>query len=451
LAQSKRNMAKFLCLLALTGLAAGAPKALRVSSANGQDAVLSSILVTLQPQIDNAIARALGESTLTVTKTQKSVGPVAFSGSLGNGNYQGAYGSKQSSFTSSYGTSSGNANSASTAAKHSGSVAHGSRHFQTAGLGGVVYGDSESTQATQAAQAGQVSSFIGNQQSTNSFAQQGISSQSASVSASQQKNVVQGVMTALAPSIQAAVQAALLNLQQQQSTASTSTFTTGSQQTSGLSTSQVSGTSTVSASQQVSAAEEQSLVLRIIEVLKPSITTSVRRALASRIQTVQVVQRPVSVSQQSFGANQQLFGSNQQSSFGTSSSSSLNTQSSSASSSSSANSSRLVAQIIAALQPSIALSVQEALDASRVSSTQTISSQGFNSGFNSQAVNTGFNSQSSSSSGSSNLSSGSISSGSVSSGSLSAGSLSSIFGNGEVSNVKVQRPGFSYEYNTETK
>merc|ERR1712198_748092 len=75
----------------------------------------------------------------------------------------------------------------------------------------------------------------------------------------------------------------LLKLQQQQSSVSTSTFTTGSPQTSGLSTSQVSGSSTVSASQQVSAAEEQAIVLRIIEVLTPSITSSVRRALASRV------------------------------------------------------------------------------------------------------------------------------------------------------------------------
>jgi len=438
-------MAKFLCLLALSGLAAGAPQALRVSSANGQDAILSGIMVTLQPQIDAAIASALGQGSLTVTKTQRTVGPVQISGSLGaNGNYQGSFGSKKTSYTSSYGSSSGNSNSVNAAANRGAAVAHGSRHFQTAGLGGVVYGDNAANQVQQ------TTGFTSNKQTFNTVAASPvISTQSAGAAVSQQ-NLVQGVMTALTPSIQAAVQAALLKLQQQQSSVSTSTFTTGSQQTSGLSTSQVSGSSTVSASQQVSAAEEQAIVLRIIEVLTPSITSSVRRALASRVQTVQVVQKPVSVSQQSFGSNQQsTFGANQQSSFG-STSSTFNSQASSGSSSSSANSSKLVAQIIAALQPSISLSVQEALDASRVSSTQTVSSQGFNSGFNSQAVNSGFTSQSSQSSSSSSGSSN-FNSGSVSSGTLSSGSLSSIFGNGEVSNVKVQRPGFSYEYNTETK
>merc|ERR1712211_116209 len=128
-------------------------------------------------------------------------------------------------------------------------------------------------------------------------------------------------MIALAPSIEAAVQAALLNLRQQQSSVSSSSFSAGnqqnsasfsagsSQQTSGSFSagSQQSSGFSVSATQQVSAAEEQALVLRIIEVLTPTITTSVRRALASRVQSVQTVQvqAPAAVSQQNFAANQQ--------------------------------------------------------------------------------------------------------------------------------------------------
>jgi len=180
----------------------------------------------------------------------------------------------------------------------------------------------------------------------------------------------------------------------------------------------------------VSSAEEQAIVLRIIEVLTPSITNSVRKALASRVQTVQVqtVQAPVvAVSQQNFAANQQA-------SFGSSVSSSANQQasygsSSSSSSSSSVNSSKLVAQIIAALQPSIAVSVQDALDAQ--SQAFNAQSQAFNSqnqAFNSQSQS--FNTQSASSSGS-----------------LSSESLSGIFGNGGVHNVKIETPEYNIEYN----
>merc|ERR1712058_17383 len=80
---------------------------------------------------------------------------------------------------------------------------------------------------------------------------------------------------------------------------------------------------------------------------------------------------------------------------------------------SSADYSSLVAQIIAALRPSIALSVQEALEASRVTTTQvtSVNQGGFNANaFGSSGSSTSSSFQgSSSSSGSSGSSSGSVS------------------------------------------
>merc|ERR1712212_1027310 len=89
-----------------------------------------------------------------------------------------------------------------------------------------------------------------------------------------------GVMTALIPSVEAAVQAALL--QMKQSSVSSSAFQAG-QQTSG--STQVTGVTTVTETS-ISATEENALIARIIKVLTPSITTSVRKALALRVQSV---------------------------------------------------------------------------------------------------------------------------------------------------------------------
>merc|ERR1711872_923644 len=140
----------------------------------------------------------------------------------------------------------------------------------------------------------------------------------------------------------------------------------------------------------ISAAEENALIARIIKVLTPSITTSVRKALALRVQSVSSNQQSsigaaqqFGVNQQSastgsaqqatfgaggagatFGASQQSFGTSQQS-FGANKQSSLTTTSSS-----NVSSSKLVSQIVAALRPSITMSVAEALEASRVANAQ---------------------------------------------------------------------------------
>jgi len=89
------------------------------------------------------------------------------------------------------------------------------------------------------------------------------------------------------------------------------------------------------------------------------------------------------------------------------------------------NSAILVAQIIAALKPSIAISVSQALEESRFSSQQQ-----------SQAVQQQSVQQQSFQQ-----------SQSTSSGSLSSSSLTSIFGDGKAHNVKVETPQYAFEYN----
>merc|ERR1711872_576350 len=236
--------------------------------------------------------------------------------------------------------------------------------FQSAGVGGVQFhgssGSQESVNAAQFSSNNQAVSQVTNTQSTN---------------------------------VKAAVQAALL--QMKQSSVSSSAFQAG-QQTSG--STQVTGVTTVTETS-ISAAEENALIARIIKVLTPSITTSVRKALALRVQSVSSNQQSsigatqqFGVNQQSastgsaqqatfgaggagatfgaggagatFGASQQSFGSSQQS-FGANKQSSLTTTSSS-----NVSSSKLVSQIVAALRPSITMSVAEALEASRVANAQ---------------------------------------------------------------------------------
>merc|ERR550519_1175298 len=529
-------MAKFVCLFALAGLAAAGP--LGVSN---QDTVISSILTSLQPSIDAAIARALGQSQFSSVTVQETVGPISFSGSSGNTDYQGSYGSEQSSFTSSFESSgSGSGSSAAagtgstfqsagvggvvfhngaqsadnTAASFSGQISGGNTGFsgqvashqtsgskyqtsgnkyqtsgsgsaqfsagqqvsqgaqkqvsaaglssvstfQSAGVGGVVFHDGASTASQEAVSTGHFSSAAhGGQQSVShtsgnvAGSSQGLNVEKVTkvtVSANNQQAVVQNVMNALVPSVQAAVQAALLKYQQSQ--VASSTFSTQGQQTSG--STQTSGVTTTTVTEtSISAAEETALVARIIKVLTPSITTSVRKALAARIQTVNAnkqssfgVSQQSSNQQSSFGSNQQFSGNQQAFGANTQNSFSANQQSASQTSSSNASSGKLVSQIVAALRPSIALSVAEALEASRVSSQVSNSAfnvQSANTGFSSQAANSGFNSQSSS------AQSSSFSSGGASSGAVSSGTLSSIFGNGDIHNVRVETPEYKIEYN----
>merc|ERR1712113_716104 len=123
------------------------------------------------------------------------------------------------------------------------------------------------------------------------------------------------------------------------------------------------------------------------------------------------------------------------------------------SSSASADYSGLVSQIITALRPSIALSVQEALEAQRFTSSQ-VTTQEFNSGSfgastgSSSGISSGasFGSSSGTSSGASFGSFTGSSSGS-SSGSVSGSSaLTGIFGDGSASNVKIETPQYNIEY-----
>merc|ERR1712107_748264 len=403
LAQCERNMAKFLCMFALAGLTAGAPSpaAFRVS-AGDQEVVVSKIMVSLQPAINDAIAKALAGLSSSSSTSSGSYGVGQSSSSSGYGSSSGYESS--SNYGSSIGYGSGSGFGSSQNAVVSSNKKSTTSHFQSAGPGGVVYHDgsasvggsqqsSQYASGQQSASSGQYSS--GSAQSCNagfgSFSQSSGSSQSSL--ASQQSLIVKGVMAALVPQIEIAVQNALSKQQQ----SSAATFSAGGQQTIGVSTQTVS-----SGSSSYNAAEEQALVSRIIQVLTPSITTSVRNALSAR-QTVQTqtvqVQSPVSVSQQTSFTQQQ--------------------------SSSSVDTSDLIARITAALRPSIVVSVEDAL-ANRASAQF----------FNGQS-NQGFNSQSSSSSFNAN------------SAGVSSGSLSDIFGNGGVHNVKVQTPEYTIEYNNQ--
>merc|ERR1711962_1996485 len=150
--------------------------------------------------------------------------------------------------------------------------------FQSAGVGGVQFhgssGSQESANAAQFSSNNQAVSQVTNTQTTN------VNSKVSTSSSANQQQLVQGVMTALIPSVEAAVQAALL--QMKQSSVSSSAFQAG-QQTSG--STQVTGVTTVTETT-ISAAEENALIARIIKVLTPSITTSVRKALALRVQSV---------------------------------------------------------------------------------------------------------------------------------------------------------------------
>merc|ERR1719373_464049 len=175
-----------------------------------------------------------------------------------------------------------------------------------------------------------------------------------------------------------------------------------------------------------SSSSEQTLITRIIEALTPSITAAVRKALQERYEAQQAALLLQQQQQEALLLQQQqqealLIQQQQAAAF---------QASQQAQQSSSVSQSELIAQIIAALKPSIAASVQDALNASRFQQQQQQQQQ--QQVFQSQVSNAA--SQQSSSSSSSNLSSG---------------TLTNIFGeSGNVHNVKVETPEFNYEYNT---
>merc|ERR1719285_1621479 len=188
---------------------------------------------------------------------------------------------------------------------------------------------------------------------------------------------------------------------------------------SSTSTQSNAGFSSTSVSSSSSSSSEQVLITRIIEALTPSITAAVRKALQERYEAQQAALLLQQQQQEALLLQQQqqealLIQQQQAAAF---------QASQQAQQSSSVSQSELIAQIIAALKPSIAASVQDALNASRFQQQQVFQSQVSNAA-----------SQQSSSSSSSNLSSG---------------TLTNIFGeSGNVHNVKVETPEFNYEYNT---
>merc|ERR1711862_818231 len=157
-----------------------------------------------------------------------------------------------------------------------------------------------------------------------------------------------------------------------------------------------------------SSSSEQVLITRIIEALTPSITTAVRRALKERYESQQAALLLQQQQQEALLLQQQkqealLIQQQQAAAFQASQQSQQ---------SSSVSQSELIAQIIAALKPSIAVSVQDALDASRVQQQQQQQV------FQSQVSN------------------------------LASGTLTNIFGeSGSAHNVKVETPEFNDEYN----
>jgi hypothetical protein len=425
-------MAKFVCMFALVGLATSAPQASR-GAVQDQEVVISQIMSSLQPAIDAAIAAALGENTVTTITVEGTYGPA----NVGNANVQGYFDASsvsanyessnvedfnavqqqvQQQFdntassiaqTANYGNTFGNANygsSQNTATKA------GSTLVSTAGIDGVVYHD-----ANQAVNNNAVSSTaVNNVNAVQQVQQQSVSSTFSLTKAEQQQQLVSAVMNALVPSVETAVQRALMAMmsssQQQQTTSSVSTQTT-----------------TISASQ------EQALVTKIIEVLTPSIASSVRKALAAAAFAAQqqAEQQAAAIAAQQAAdeqaalllAQQQAnFQAQQQANFQAQQQATFQAQQQTTVTD---NSATLVAQIIAALKPSIAQSVSLALEESRFSSQQQ-----------SQAVQQQSVQQQSFQQ-----------SQSATSGSLSSSSLTSIFGDGKAHNVKVETPQYAFEYN----
>merc|ERR1719357_1671071 len=390
---------KALCMFALVGLVASAPygkssrkaAAAVVPAAQDQEVVISQIMLSLQPAIDAAIDAALaGGNTVTTVTVEESTGPVSFSGTLGDTSYEGSFQSQQSSF---------NSNSVSSSLNNDLSQQfQQQQQFSTVpvSITGVQTGNVASNVASN--QASSVSTTTDSQR---------VQLDAATAKRVQQQKIVSAVIGSLTPSIEEAVMNALMaNMATTQTQSSFSS--TSPQSDAGFTSTSVSSSS--------SSSSEQVLITRIIEALTPSITAAVRKALQERYEAQQAAlllqqqqQEALLLQQQ----QQEAFQASQQ-----------------AQQSSSVSQSELIAQIIAALKPSIAASVQDALNASRFQQQQQQQQQ--QQVFQSQVSNAA--SQQSSSSSSSNLSSG---------------TLTNIFGeSGNVHNVKVETPEFNYEYNT---
>merc|ERR1711963_196144 len=363
-----------------------------VPAAQDQEVVISQIMLSLQPAIDAAIDAALaGSNTVTTVTVEESTGPVSFSGTVGDTSYEGSFQSQQSSF---------NSNSVSSSLDND-----LTQQFQQQQQFSTVPGG--------AGGAGIVASNVGSNQA--SSVSSTCDSQRVQLDAStnkriQQQKIVSAVIGSLTPSIEEAVMNALManmaTTQTQSSFSSTST-----QSDAGFTSTSVSSSS--------SSTSEQVLITRIIEALTPSITAAVRKALQERYEAQQAALLLQQQQQEALLLQQQ-----QQEAFLIQQQQAAAFQASQqAQQSSSVSQSELIAQIIAALKPSIAVSVQDALNASRFQQQQQQQQQVFQSQVSNAA--------------------------SQQSSSVSSGTLTNIFGeSGSAHNVKVETPEFNYEYNT---
>merc|ERR1711884_298582 len=372
-----------------------------------------------------AIAGALGETSVTTVTVEETTGPVRVTGSLGDSSFDGSFQSQQSSFSSNYNSGSNLNNEVNAQQQIIGQqIQATSQHLQNQhnslaqGVSGASYHEtgyphSHDNQQQQQFAIVPISATISGSQTGNVASNVG-SNQASSVSSTsdsqrvqldaptakrvKQQKIVSAVIGSLTPSIEEAVMNALManmaTTQTQSSFSSTST-----QSDAGFTSTSVSSSSS-----------EQTLITRIIEALTPSITTAVRRALKEKYESQQAAllqqqqQEALLIQQQQAAA----FQASQQ-----------------AQQSSSVSQSELIAQIVAALKPSIAVSVQDALNASRFQQQQQQQQQ--QQVFQSQVSNAA----------------------SQQSSSVSSGTLTNIFGeSGSAHNVKVETPEFNYEYNT---
>merc|ERR1711884_600260 len=378
-----------------------------------------------------AIAGALGETSVTTVTVEETEGPVRVTGSLGDSTFDGSFQSQQSSFSSNYNSGSNLNNEVNAQQQIIGQqIQATSQHLQNQhnslaqGVSGASYHETgyphshDNQQQQQFAivpisatisgsQTGNVASNVGSNQASSVSStsdSQRVQLDASTAKRVKQQKIVSAVIGSLTPSIEEAVMNALManmaTTQTQSSFSSTST-----QSDAGFTSTSVSSSSS-----------EQTLITRIIEALTPSITTAVRRALKEKYESQQAALLLQQQQQEALLIQQQqaaAFQASQQ-----------------AQQSSSVSQSELIAQIVAALKPSIAVSVQDALNASRFQQQQQQQQQ--QQVFQSQVSNAA--SQQSSSSSSS---------------SLSSGTLTNIFGeSGNVHNVKVETPEFNYEYNT---
>merc|ERR1712200_165562 len=239
-------------MFALAGLAASAPVVQYGVPANlNQEKVISNIMVSLQPAIDAAIEQALGGASFQTFSSKETVGPVQFSGSDGNSNYFGSFGSSQSSTTSTF-ESKGNGDNSIKATYHETGVPH--QHTGTGSKGNAQYGVVSATFHETG---------VPHQHSTGTKGtKQTVTVQTGKSTDNQvkQQQLIQAVMSSLAPSVGAAVQAALANMQSSsQSSFSTSSQSSDAAELSGFQSS-VSNSATQVSSQgvQVSGAEQHS-------------------------------------------------------------------------------------------------------------------------------------------------------------------------------------------------